>query len=123
MNENVRLAGRVKNTWIRRLGYAAVLLVWLIVMAFPVFAFIMATKEEIQVGDPQGNHLRVFLLMEQDSQGIGLEFSRMSGHEEGCYQSSVRYFLWEGSGENATFCQCIDPISRNLLSSEQGRCH
>lgn len=96
--------------WLRRIAYLLVILLWLLLMLFPIVAFLLATQGQIEVGEPNRSGLRLFMVQDSDSQGIGLQWSR-AWAEAGCSQTSLRYFLWEGSAEggNVDYCQCFDP--------------
>ena len=93
-------------------------------MAFPTFAFFLATRGELQFGDDPRSHVRFFMIQEEASGGIGLEWIREARQVENCSQTSIRYFLWEGSGrsENVDFCQCYDPITDASLPIEESTC-
>ncbi len=100
--------------WGKRAGYLLVILLWLVLMSFPVVAFVLATQGQIELGNDGGN-IRLFLLQDIDNQGLGFQWTRPfndSSTEEqstlACSQTSLRYFLWEGDGgsQNADYCQC-----------------
>ena len=109
--------------WVKRAGYLLAILLWLILISFPVVAFLLATQDQIQIGDAQSG-IRLFMLQESDSQGLGLQWTRpydnnsqesaLSGE---CTQTSLRYFLWEGDGQsqNSDYCQCYDSQTEQLL--------
>lgn len=95
----------------RRLIYLVVILVWLIVMCFPISAFILATRGEIKVGEGVQSGLRIFLVQSDDAQGIGFDLSRRLREDPQCSKTSVRYLLWAG-GENdfnIDYCLCYEP--------------
>lgn len=123
MTRRVQRLSSFKKRWMRRLLYLVLALAWVVIMSFPVFAFLLATRGEIQLGDAGKNHLRLFLLSETDAQGVSLEYTHQSLQASGCYESNVYYFLWEGKGENVMYCQCFDPLTGQLLSGERGSCH
>jgi hypothetical protein len=110
------------NRWPRRLIYLVVILVWLLLMSFPAFAFLLATRGQLQVGNDEGQHVRVFLLQEPDAEGIGVEQQRLLRDSPGCRQTSVRYFMWAGEGESVSFCQCFDPSTGAALPVEGQLC-
>ena len=90
-------------------------------MAFPLVAVLLATQGQIDVGEAPGNHLRLFLVQEQDAQGVGVEWTRRVGEPAGCAQTSVRYLLWEGEGQGVTYCRCFDEQGR-LVDNQRGAC-
>ncbi|WP_420642478.1 hypothetical protein [Candidatus Leptofilum sp.] len=112
------------NRWFKRLGYAILIVFWLFIMAFPTFAFFLATRGELQFRDDPRSHMRFFMVQEEASSGIGIEWVRDARGAENCSQTSIRYFLWEGDGrnQNTNFCQCYDPISDAPLPIEESRC-
>lgn len=112
------------NRWLKRIGTFVLLLIWLMIMAFPTFAFFLATKGEIQLGNEARNHIRFFMVQEETSNGIGLEWVREAQQVDHCTQTAIRYFLWEGNsdGQNVSFCQCYDPVTDAPLPAEESNC-
>ena len=106
----------MKST-LRRLAYFLVFLVWLLIMLFPVVAFVLATQGEIMVGKETNSHTRLFLLQEEDTEGVGIEWTRRARESPGCAQTSLIYLMWEGEGENATYCQCYDETGAIVVST------
>lgn len=113
------------NPWLKRLGYVLVVIVWLVVMVFPTFAFFLATQGEVQLGSEARNHVRFFMIQEETSGGVGVEWVRDAGQPGDCSRTTIRYFLWEGSsaGENVSFCQCFDPETDAPLPVEENSCN
>lgn len=107
--------------WARRSAYLLVLLLWLVVISLPFFAFSLAARKQFEFGDPAATYLRIFVIQEKDTEGLGLEYSRPFAPSPGCQQTDVRYFMWSGRGENVTFCQCVDAEGRPL-SAVPGAC-
>lgn len=93
--------------WPKYLGCTLILLVWLFFVTLPFFAFTLAARQEIAVGGAQ-NHIRVFLLQEKESEGIGLEITRPFSGTPSCTTTSVNYFMWVGEPQNVTYCLCGD---------------
>jgi hypothetical protein len=108
--------------WLRRLLYLLIVVVWLVVMSFPALAFFLATKGEVRLGG-EDSYVRLFLVREEGSEGVSVEWARPSGQAAGCIQSRVVYLLWEGRGDNVTYCQCRDRSTGATLSAVQGRCN
>lgn len=106
---------------LRRLAYALVLLIWLLIMLFPVVAVVLATQGEIQVGKETDSHIRLFLLQERENEGVGIEWTRRVREPAQCAQSSLIYLLWKGEGDNATYCQCYDEAGA-IIVSRPGAC-
>jgi hypothetical protein len=110
------------NPWLRRLVYLAAILIWLLIMSFPTFAFLLATRGQIQIGNNDGRYVRVFLLQEPEAEGIGVEQQRLLREPVGCRRTSVRYFMWAGEGQNVSFCGCFDPSTGAPLPLEGQSC-
>jgi hypothetical protein len=111
------------NRWPRYIGFLVFLLVWLFLISLPAFAFVLATRGQIELGSTKGQQLRIFLVQEEDAEGLGVEWARPLSSQTHCLQTSVRYFLWAGQPQNVTFCQCIDPATDDLLPAVPGPCH
>jgi hypothetical protein len=111
------------NPWLRRLLYGVIFIIWLVVMSFPVFAFLLATQGEIQFGNEPRSHLRLFLLQEPDVGGIGVEWTRSFLRQPTCSQTTVTYVLWEGEGDNVSFCHCYDALTGELLPANLQPCN
>jgi hypothetical protein len=76
-------------------------------MFVPLGAFVVARNGQIQIGADDASHLRVFLVIEDDADGLGLDFSRARDRGR-CLESRVVFFLWRGEGESVSYCQCYD---------------
>lgn len=110
------------NHWLRRFIYLLITVAWLCVMSFPALAVILAVRGQLQVGDEMGHHLRIFALQEPDVQGIGVEWTRPMRRQPACSQTTVRYLLWQGEGEDVAFCQCYDPLTNEPTPIEMNSC-
>jgi hypothetical protein len=107
--------------WLKRAGYLLVILLWLVLVSFPVVAFLLATQGQLQIGD-ESSGLRLFLLQDADSQGLGLQWTRPYENPENpdpttCTRTLLRYWLWEGGGtdQNLDYCQCFNPQTQQPL--------
>jgi hypothetical protein len=105
--------------WLRRLLYLLFFIIWLLVMSFPFVAFLLATQGELQLGSSARNHLRLFLIQEEEADGLGLEWTRPSPQAPSCSRTTVSFFLWEGEGNNVSYCQCYDTLTGDLLSVQE----
>jgi hypothetical protein len=97
---------------LRRFGYALIVIVWLALMLLPILAFILAARGELMIGDVQASNIRLFMVNEDEAKGIGFQrVKKVDSESDGCFQTSVKYLLWEGqdSGLNISFCACYDP--------------
>ncbi len=103
--------------WLKRLGYFLVIILWLVGMIFPTFAFVLAAQEEIELGNRNGVYVRVFLVREDDGEGVGIESTRPFLGKNQCVKNSITYLFWEGNApeENNSFCQCYDPDTGDSL--------
>ncbi len=112
------------NRWLKRTGTFIFLLLWLMVMIFPTFAFFLATNGQVQLGDEARRHVRFFLVQEETSGGVGMEWVRGVWQADNCTRTTIHYFLWEGnnSGQNVSFCQCYDPVTDAPLPVEESNC-
>ncbi len=90
-----------------------VLLVWLALMLLPALAFVLARNGQVQVGDSDGRHWRLFLVQDADAEGLGLEVARpvapsLDAPGATCLRTNVGYWLWTGEGQDVAYCQCVD---------------
>ncbi|MCA9961181.1 MAG: hypothetical protein R3E31_24325 [Chloroflexota bacterium] len=100
--------------WLRRFLYLFILIIWLIAITFPFFAVFLASQGEIQLGSNSQRHVRVFLVQERSAQGVGIEWTRPLRESPTCMQTQINYMMWEGVGENVTYCQCTDSTGATL---------
>ena len=109
--------------WLRRLAFVLLLFAWAVIMAFPVVAVLLATQNQLQIGEEQGRRVRLFLLQEPEQEGIGFEWARPAEREgeAQCLQTSISYLMWVGEGQNVTFCQCFAGDG-SLQGSYPGSC-
>lgn len=108
--------------WLRRLGYVLIILVWLVVITFPFFAVFLASQGEVRLGEDPQRHVRIFLIQERDLQGVGIERARPLRDTTSCFQTRLSYLMWEGEGENVSFCQCMDPANGAITPAPPGVC-
>jgi hypothetical protein len=104
------------NKWVRRLLYGLAILLWLAFMSLPFLAFTLARQGQLQLGSGGGANLRLFMVQEEDANGIGATWTRSAGRQSSCTRTSLAYFLWEGQAENASYCQCYD-VDNNLVGA------
>ena len=105
----------------KRVLYALLLLLWILAIAFPFFAFALAGKGELQMGDENSRFVRAFLLDTDEAEGVGFVWTGMDGD---CQESTLVYLLWEGDGsrsENGRYCQCVNSDGEQLSATE-GSC-
>ena len=98
-----------------RLGCVGAIIFLIVIGTLPIFACRLVTTGVLQFGNEQGNFLNIFMLQEPEQEGIGVQWSRSFDDEAICTSTSVRYFMFEGEGENLDYCSCTnDPVSRPL---------
>lgn len=106
-----------KRNPLRRLGCTILLILWFIFLLLPLFLFIMAVQKEITIahaGDIPESYqhplFQVQLVMEQDYRGLRIVNATLHNGTDTtiCVQTNVRYVLWQGEGESATFCRCYE---------------
>ena len=105
------------NPWFRRFLYGIIVIIWLAIMCFPIFAFTLALRGQISIGGNERNSLRVFLVQDDAFQGIVIQRTRPLRDRPSCYRTTVNYLLWQGhsSDLNVEYCTCID-ANTNLSS-------
>lgn len=103
------------NVWLRRLLMLLFVLFWLVVILAPTLAFVLARNGQVQIGESDGRHWRLFLIQEAEAEGIGLERGRVvpppleAPPGVDCLRTTVDYWMWTGEGAPVTYCQCADP--------------
>lgn len=115
------------NPWVRRMLMAVVVLFWLALMALPLLAFTLARSGQVQLGESQGRHWRLFLLQEPETEGLGLERGRpvappLDAPAASCLQTTVTYWLWVGEGQDATYCYCVIETTGESVSGVPPAC-
>lgn len=110
-----------KRRWspLQRVGCVLGLLLWLLVMTVPFLLFVLAIQGQITIahpGDVPDGHehplLQVKLIMEPDYRGLNITNSSVQRDGENlCVQTDVRFILWQGEGEPASFCDCYTQVN------------
>lgn len=109
---------------LRRLGCIILLVIWFAVLLSPCLLIVLATQQEIVVstGGAPGQQARLWLISEIDARGLA--FSSASVSEQGesaiCVQTDVRFFLWAGSAEPVSYCECYERDSAGNFSFTTG---
>ena len=106
----------------RRFGYLMAGLIWLVLMCLPLVAVVVAIQGELKIGDMERSHVRIFMVRSDESTGVGAEWSRGDVDERKCFDTSVRYLLWEGdsTGVNVDYCDC--QLKSGALNHFNGSC-
>ena len=92
--------------WSKRLFYFVILVVWLFVMCLPITMISLARNGSMQIGNETRTNIRLFMVQEDRDNGVGMAFTRAT--RENCLRTSLVYLMWEGEGENSSYCQCLD---------------
>ena len=113
--------------WPRRVLILLFVLAWLGVLLLPTLAVVLARNGQIQLGDSDGRHWRLFLLQEPDFEGLGLERARsvappLAAPSALCLATSISNWLWVGEGEGALYCQCTDPTTGETVPDTPPAC-
>lgn len=104
---------RKPKIW-RRVGCGIAVVVWLLVMLLPLFFITLAAQGEVRIGhlsDVPNPHehplLQVSLISRIDYRGLNIRNSTIDRDGDNmCIQTNVRYLLWNGEADPATFCDC-----------------
>ena len=89
------------NKWLRRLLYLVIITIWLAMMLFPVSAFRLSRRGQIQVGPT-----RIFLVDEGRQEGVGFSTVRNIRGDVPCRRTTIHYVMWSGVADNAQSCTC-----------------
>jgi hypothetical protein len=90
-----------------RVGYVALFLLWLVLMCAPAFfCALMLNSGELTWGDDPTDQVRLFVMQERGKEGLGMQWTRPLADEPLCTQTTVRYWMWAGEGENVSVCSC-----------------
>jgi hypothetical protein len=115
------------RTWLRRAGYSAGCLVWLLIMCLPLFAFVLAVNGEMSWRRGEFAEDRLWLIQEADQRGLGYSRARLVSNGEPaaggaiCVRTSVIFLLWRGSAEPVQFCECFAAGTREPLGECAGQ--
>ncbi|MBE0690084.1 MAG: hypothetical protein IH587_08195 [Anaerolineae bacterium] len=104
-----------KRSPLRRPGCIAALLIWFaLLILIPVAFFTILTRGEITVstGDVPDQQARLWLISNADERGFGYSNAWAASRSDValCLQTDVRYWLWQGSAESVTFCDCYERV-------------
>lgn len=74
-------------------------------MLLPFLAFILAARGEVRIGGEERS-LRIFLVQEEEAQGVGISWERPLRDQTGCNKTRVTYLMWAGQAQNTAYCLC-----------------
>jgi hypothetical protein len=116
-----------KPSRIRRIGCTIAVILWFLLLLTPCLVIVLATHGEISVstGSAPEQRTRIWLIMEARSRGLGV--STASAHEsdgQTCVQTDVQFWLWQGSEEPTSYCECYthQGDTYTFSGSTQGQC-
>ena len=104
-----------KRPLIQRLGCGIALVIWFAFLLLPLLLFVLAIQGDITIlhGDDipdRQTHPRFQIYVQMEPEVQGFQFTTSSIKEidsqNTCIEVNVRYFLWEGQGDPATYCDC-----------------
>ena len=101
------------NKWLKRLVYLVITAIWLAMMLFPLAAFRLSRRGQIQVGPT-----RIFLVDEGRQEGVGFSTVRNIRGDVPCRRTTIRYVMWSGASDNAQSCTC-DAAGEYTLQGRQ----
>ena len=98
---------------VRRLGFLAATLLWLTIICLPALALVVAIRGELNLGNIEKSHIRVFMVHSDEENGLGFEWSRKVKNKADCQETSVRYLLWDSDSKdvNIDYCHCYKDIN------------
>ncbi|HYO88118.1 MAG TPA: hypothetical protein VER79_05685 [Candidatus Limnocylindrales bacterium] len=114
----------------RRIGCTTVIVLWFMLLLTPCLCFYISVQQEVTIalGAAPGQSLRVWLVMEPRTRGLGVSVGQVSSETatEVCVETLTRYLLWQGRPQDTLYCECYareDPAQPwQYQGSEQGVC-
>jgi hypothetical protein len=119
---------------VRRVGCGVAVILWALFMLIPGFLLLLAVQNEViiwhgsGVPEPEAHPLlQVKLLMEIQTRGVSITTSSLQAgaNHQTCMQTHVRYVLWQGQGENVSYCDCYTRAEGDtwqFISTVSGSC-
>ncbi len=109
--------------WMRRVGCFSMIVVWMLLMLSPCLLLTVIVRGEatLPLSDKPGHEIRLFKVFEDDVRGFGLSWGNTqegNSKDNVCVKTQVRYFTWQGSGENVDFCLCYTRIEDEWIAGE-----
>jgi len=125
---------RRRSIW-RRLGCGLGIIGWLAFISLPMIFIVLAVRGQITI--PRGGdipnpdsypYLQVRLVTEMDFRGLNITSTMVErdGSDALCVQTNVRFILWQGEGEPATYCECYTRAGSDavwdVMEAREGAC-
>jgi hypothetical protein len=122
-----------KQSLIKRIGCGILVVMWFILILTPACFLMLAMQGEIALwhgGNFPENEahplFQVKLLMDADTRGLNITTSSLVDGPDNqvCVQVYVRYMLWQGRGENTSYCDCYthEETDWDFTGSSRGVC-
>lgn len=113
-----------------RIGCWTLVVVWFLLLLLPCFCIALAINQEIVIptGSVPGQHIRIWLIMEEDGRGLGVSSASAisDGENVVCVQTQTSFILWAGHAEPVQSCECYERASADdpwsLTSVESAQC-
>jgi hypothetical protein len=109
-NEIAPVVKPKRRSPLRRIGCGILLVFWFALLLTPCFLITLAVQQEVRIttGPVPGQELRVWLIMEAETRGLGVSTGNVATQTETslCLQTDIRYFLWQGSEAPVSYCEC-----------------
>lgn len=109
--ERDALAQTARRSPLRRIGCGIALTLWFLLLLTPCIMVYAASLGEITIpqGDLPGQSIRLWMIQEARSQGIGIASTSALNIDENtrCLQTDNRFLLWRGSEPPVTYCECF----------------
>ncbi len=120
-----------RAAYTKRAGCGCAVIAWSLIMLLPLALFILAVQGEIalwhgdRIPEPAAHPmLQVRLLSEIRSQGLVITSASLAdqteheGQARACVQTHVRYLMWEGAGQDASYCDCYTRPADSTSNSD-----
>lgn len=122
-----------KRSLLNRIGCWILVVFWFILILTPACLLVLAIQGEIALwhgsGFPESaSHplLQAKLLMDADTRGLNITSSSLVdvAGDQTCVQTHVRYLLWQGRGQNVSYCDCYtrENTDWTFVASSPGVC-
>jgi hypothetical protein len=122
-----------RSAYLKRAGCGLAVLLWMVVLLIPGLFFLLAIQGEVAlwhgagVPEPEAHPLlQVKLLMEVETRGLNITRSVpiIQSNDVTCMQTSVNYLLWQGEGNNVSYCDCYRRNGEmwEFISTNEGNC-
>jgi hypothetical protein len=95
---------------VRRIGCTTAVVLWFLLLLTPCLCFYFSVQQEVTIslGAAPGQSLRVWLVMEARTRGLGISAGTVARENETalCVETTTTYLLWQGQPQNTVYCEC-----------------